>query len=178
MADIFISYARKDRKRIEPLAVALEERGWSVWWDRRFRPGEDIQKKIRLELAAARCVIVAWSVRALQSSWVEDEAREGHKRGVLVPILLEEGINPPLGLGVLHAADLSTWHGQKTHVELEHFLSDVREILASPPVAETARRREEVDTSPPIAENRPAEGRSQRGFWDQARVWTTSPPSW
>ena len=32
MADIFISYAKEDRARIEPLAKALAEQGWSVWW--------------------------------------------------------------------------------------------------------------------------------------------------
>ena len=30
MADIFISYANEDRSRVEPLAKALDEKGWSV----------------------------------------------------------------------------------------------------------------------------------------------------
>jgi hypothetical protein len=33
MSDIFISYAREDRPRAEAIAKALEEHGWSVWWD-------------------------------------------------------------------------------------------------------------------------------------------------
>jgi hypothetical protein len=33
MSDIFISYAREDRPRVERLAAALEQCGWSVWWD-------------------------------------------------------------------------------------------------------------------------------------------------
>jgi len=37
MADIFISYARYDRSKVEPLANALKEMGWSVWWDARIR---------------------------------------------------------------------------------------------------------------------------------------------
>jgi hypothetical protein len=35
MSDIFISYASEDRSKAEPLAKALEEQGWSVFWDRR-----------------------------------------------------------------------------------------------------------------------------------------------
>ena len=31
MADIFISYAREDERRVAPLAAALESRGWSVF---------------------------------------------------------------------------------------------------------------------------------------------------
>ena len=31
MSDIFISYAREDRPRVEHLAAALEQCGWAVW---------------------------------------------------------------------------------------------------------------------------------------------------
>ena len=37
MADIFISYASEDRNKAEELAETLRARGWSVWWDERFR---------------------------------------------------------------------------------------------------------------------------------------------
>jgi hypothetical protein len=40
MADIFISYARKDRTTAQRLAGALETRGWSVWWDPRLKADE------------------------------------------------------------------------------------------------------------------------------------------
>jgi hypothetical protein len=33
MADIFISYASEDRDRVMPIIKALEEQGWSTWWD-------------------------------------------------------------------------------------------------------------------------------------------------
>ena len=41
MADIFISYARADRNKVKPIAKALEEKGWTVWWDARIRSGEE-----------------------------------------------------------------------------------------------------------------------------------------
>ena len=40
MSDIFISYASEDRDRVKSLARALEQEGWSVWWDRAHPHGE------------------------------------------------------------------------------------------------------------------------------------------
>jgi hypothetical protein len=58
MADIFISYAKKDRSRVEPLAKALMEQGWSVFWDRAIPGGKTWDEVIEKELDAAKCVVV------------------------------------------------------------------------------------------------------------------------
>src|SRR5688572_19374195 len=39
MSDLFISYAREDRARIEPLVGAVAAKGWTVWWDANSPPG-------------------------------------------------------------------------------------------------------------------------------------------
>lgn len=39
MADIFLSYARKDLERVRPLTELLEQQRWTVFWDRRLEPG-------------------------------------------------------------------------------------------------------------------------------------------
>ncbi len=97
MADIFISYKSEDRSRVAPLARALEARGYTVWWDLELIAGQKWGRKIRAELEAARCIVVAWtrlSVRAngdYASDWVEIEADHGHREGNLVPALLDAG---------------------------------------------------------------------------------------
>ena len=53
MNDIFISYARHDRKRVEPLAQALAAQGWSVWWDRDIPSGKSFDEFI-LDIRASR----------------------------------------------------------------------------------------------------------------------------
>lgn len=58
MADIFVSYSRDDRTRIEPLVCALEAEGWSVWWDPEITPGDDFEALIARELQEAKSVIV------------------------------------------------------------------------------------------------------------------------
>ena len=61
MADIFISYAKEDRSRIEPLAKALEEKGLSVFWDRNIPTGQTWREVIGEALESASLIIVAWS---------------------------------------------------------------------------------------------------------------------
>src|SRR5688572_18888546 len=70
MADIFISYKRQDRRRIEAMSQALVDLGLSVWFDYSIDVGEDWSKRITSELEAARAVIVCWSPEACLSSWV------------------------------------------------------------------------------------------------------------
>ena len=38
MADIFMSYARSDKARVEPIAKALQGRGFDVFWDMEATP--------------------------------------------------------------------------------------------------------------------------------------------
>src|SRR5262245_35114017 len=105
MADIFISYERSDQARAQRVAEALEQQGWSVWWDRKLLAGDLFDKTIQQSLDAAKCVIVLWSNTSVSSSWVKDEASEGARRGILVPMLIDE-VAIPLGFRQLHTAHL------------------------------------------------------------------------
>ncbi len=104
MADIFISYARSDRDKIEKLAAALTSEGWSVWWDRHIAGGAEFSKDIERELGAADAVIVAWSKESTQSRWVKDEAGIAAEGAKLVAISLD-GAPPPIGFKQFHAID-------------------------------------------------------------------------
>ena len=46
MADIFISYAKADKDNARMLAEALEDRGWSVWWDSKIPTGREFDDVI------------------------------------------------------------------------------------------------------------------------------------
>ena len=89
MADIFISYAKKDREKVEPIANALTKQGWSVFWDRTIPGGKTWDEVIEEELDAARCVVVVWSKISIKSRWVRAEAEEGLHRNILVPVSIE-----------------------------------------------------------------------------------------
>ncbi len=84
MADIFVSYATEDRERIRPLVEALQAEGWSVWWDPKLRGGKPFSQDIERALSEARCVIVVWSNKSIDSYWVAAEATKGLNRDILV----------------------------------------------------------------------------------------------
>src|SRR4051812_49944572 len=102
--DIFFSYAREDQAQVASLVTALEARGWSVFWDRRIPAGKTWRTHIGRALDEARCVVVAWSAHSVESEWVIEEADEGKKRGILVPVFLD-AVSPPWGFRGIQAAD-------------------------------------------------------------------------
>ncbi len=116
MADVFISYKREELARAVQVASALEQEGYSTFYDvgdGGIQAGETWDKRLERELAQAKCCVVLWSAASTHSDNVRDEARRANERGILVPAFIE-GCQPPLGLGTLQAANLKTWRGDRT----------------------------------------------------------------
>lgn len=130
VADIFVSYKREDRARILPIVRALEARGYTVWWDLELIAGQKWSKRIKSELDAAKCVIVAWTHfsvaedRTYVSEWVENEADEGARRGVLIPALLDRGCVAWTHQKV-QRADLMDWDPSGAHEGFAKLLEGV-----------------------------------------------------
>jgi hypothetical protein len=128
MADVFVSYARKTRDRVAQLSGALEAGGYSLWWDQQLRPSDDYAMLIESEIAAARCVVVAWSEPARQSLWVRAEANEALDAGKLVQISLDNA-KLPLPFTMLHFLDFSRWGGERRGEPWSEFDSRVSGLL-------------------------------------------------
>ena len=139
MADIFISYAREDRRRAGALVEVLTRHGWSVWWDKDLRHGQDFGESIQEQLNAARCVVVLWSASSLRSAHVLEEAEEGRANGRLVPALIE-AVPLPLGFRRLQAADLTDWTGTAEHEEFTQFERSIAALLDDAPRAAAVER--------------------------------------
>lgn len=145
MADIFISYAREERSRIEPLAKSLEDLGWSVFQDRTIPAGKTWCQVIGDALKNARSVIVAWSKDSIESEWVQEEADRGRRRNILIPKLIDH-VDPPLGFGTLQAADLVNGDPAQSSPEFEKLIVDISAILGtSPKRAKEAELRAEKE---------------------------------
>ena len=132
MSDIFVSYSSKDRPWVKALAQALQSEGWSVWWDREIATGQNFYRVLEEELNRARCVLVIWSENSVRSDWVPNEASEGLKRGILIPIAMDAS-TPPLVFRQLQTADLANWAGDRSAPEYRRIVADIGSLLAAPP---------------------------------------------
>jgi len=146
MADIFISYASEDRSRVEPMAKALEEQGWTVWWDPQIPPGKTFFTVIKEALEAAKCVVVLWSNQSINSEWVLEEANFGKRRGILVPAKIDS-VDPPLGFGLIQAADLTDWKTETGHAGFEGFLNVISGIVGPSPQRKKGDKVAEIPES-------------------------------
>ena len=130
MADLFVSYKSEDRARIKPLVEALQADGLSVWWDADIEGGSGWRQAIQQELEAAKCVLVTWTRGSVgpEGWFVHDEAARAQRRGVYLPVLIDE-TEPPL-------VEVEKNHLMRCHIPLD----DLRAMQAagSPIVAAVA----------------------------------------
>ena len=135
MDDVFISYAREDRARVQDLVQALEARGLSIWIDHSdIPPGATFDDVIERALDAARCVIVVWTAHSVASRWVRSEASAALDRNRLVPVLFES-VPIPLEFRRVQTADLSQWRPGAPSEDFDRLVQSVQTLLgrAEPP---------------------------------------------
>ncbi|MEP6750030.1 MAG: toll/interleukin-1 receptor domain-containing protein [Bacteroidota bacterium] len=128
MADIFISYSSDDKTIVRELAALLEDKGWSVWWDRQIPIGQKYDTVIETELQNARCVLVIWTQRSINSEWVKNEALEAAQKNKLVPVELEQ-VALPLAFKRIESSLLFGWTGDRNHPELPFLYTAIDNIL-------------------------------------------------
>lgn len=134
--EIFISYASADRPKAAALAEALQNEGWSVWWDRTIPPGKTFDEVIEAALSAAKCVVVLWSKDSVTSDWVKVEAAEAAKQRILIPAMIAE-VSIPLEFRRLQAASLLDWPGKDPHPGFESLAGSIAALLGKPRASST-----------------------------------------
>lgn len=126
--DIFISYSRIDRERVDHIAKALEAEGYSVWWDRDIRAGEEFDHVIDKAIKQAKAIVVVWSKDSIRSNWVKEEAEDGVEENKLVPALIDQ-IVIPRGFRRIQAAELQDGgDNPTTSINWPEFLDSVKKI--------------------------------------------------
>lgn len=155
MNHIFVSYKSEEQARVQPIIRLLEDQGWTVWWDRQIPPGRTWPEVIEEAMEAAGCVVVVWSTLSVKSRWVRIEANEAMRRGLLVPVLLDD-VLPPFEFRLTEAAKLVGWEGNQENPEVALLLEAVRRKLERAEGADSVRqkgargREEEVKPQAPV----------------------------
>jgi adenylate cyclase len=137
MADVFVSYARRDKTRVAPLVAAIEAKGWTVWWDPEISPGQQFDRQIDAELDIATAVLVVWTPNSVESRWVRGEAREGAERGILVPVRFER-VEMPIDLRTFHTTDLDDWGEDPQSLQAQEVLRALGAMIAHKNAARAA----------------------------------------
>lgn len=110
MPDVFISYKRQEREKVERLAAALKQLKLDVWFDAELNSGETFVIAIHRALIASRVVLVCWTPEAARSDFVLGEAEHGRARGALLAAFLQSA-DLPAPFNVIHAENLTAWSG-------------------------------------------------------------------
>lgn len=121
---VFLSYSRDDQKDALLIVNALEDAGFSVWWDGLLEGGERFAHTTKAALENAKAVVVCWSKTSIESHWVHDEATRGRDGGKLVPLSLD-GSDPPLGFGQFQCIDVSSAKSKPDSAEMHKMLRAV-----------------------------------------------------
>src|ERR1044072_1593094 len=126
MSDLFLSHASDDKPKIRLLVQAVEREGFRVWWDIELNPGEVYGPEIEVKLRAARCVLVFWSRASIAPArvWVRSEADIGLRRGVLLPVLLEE-VAIPVPFDQVHTTKLLAWDGDTASADYQKLIASI-----------------------------------------------------
>jgi hypothetical protein len=82
---------------------------------------------------------------------VREEADEGRKRGVLIPVLIDD-VRPPLGFGRIQAARMIEWDGALGSEAFQRLGADVTAVIGAPsashPAHETTASKPPEDVVP------------------------------
>lgn len=109
MAEVFISYSRKDRSSVQAIIARFEELDVGTWLDVELSPGQVFRKVINTELRGAKAVLVCWSPNSSKSDEVNAEAEWAYKRDKYVPIIIAPcELMPPFSS--VQTTDLSQWN--------------------------------------------------------------------
>lgn len=106
MSHVFVSYSRKDSRRLEQMVARLKELRLDVWFDSQLKTGHKFPDQLEEKAKSAACVLVLWSQTAAKSDWVRREAAIGFVGNKLCSVRLDSADLPPQ-FSSIHTLDLS-----------------------------------------------------------------------
>lgn len=132
MVDVFISYSRSSRKRVEPIKQKLDGLGLDCFFDmHQIDGGANFPDVIDRALRDSRSVLCCWSPAYFQGQWSMIECRDAMARGIIVPVAVErfEQFAPPADLRQINWLDLVDWNGEEGHEEWKRTMQNLGKLI-------------------------------------------------
>jgi hypothetical protein len=150
VVDVFISYPRRSRARVEPIKAKLDALGLDCFYDLEgIDGGAEFPAVIDRAVKAAKSVLGCWSPDAFTRPWVMQECRVAHARNVLVPVAIErfDNLAVPTEFFGINYLDLVAWDGSDTHEGWQRTLVNLSRLVDRELTTTTLRRGTEPKPS-------------------------------
>lgn len=132
--DVFISYPRSERVRVEQIKQKLDAMGLVVFFDLEGIDGGDVfPEVIDHALKSAKVVLAFWNLAAFRSKWCMIECRVAVKRRNLVPVALDhfEELDVPAQFMDVQYFDLSDFDGSESHDGWRRTVAQIERLIAT-----------------------------------------------
>jgi hypothetical protein len=137
VTDVFISYKREERSRVEKLAQALSDLDLNVWFDVRLTAGKQWAAEIDHHAHRSSALIACWTEAALASKYVRHEVEIGRVGDKLVPIFLSDCDLPPEYAGI-HTLSFRDWNGDFDEPEFAALVARLAVLAGRPDLNDKA----------------------------------------
>lgn len=180
MFDVFISYPRSARSKVEPIKARLTALGLDCYFDiERIDGGANFPDVIDRALRSSKAVLCCWTAEYFKRPWCMIECRDAIARDIMTPVAIErfDAFDPPADLRQLNWFDLVNWDGDLSHEEWRRTLlclgRFVGRNLAASPAAVSASASARADN---IGAPAPDLGAAQAGVLSDLRAtWADFP---
>ncbi|NOU04737.1 MAG: toll/interleukin-1 receptor domain-containing protein [Hyphomicrobiaceae bacterium] len=142
MAEIFISYSKRDYDWVSRLASALEAFGYSVWWDYNLGHGDSFSKEISSAISEAKYFFVIWTRHSVSSDWVYAETDQAWNKNKLSVVQFRVGeCSVPLPYNSFHMIVID-------HATDESAILQTIERTIGPPAISSSMVDQSINGSP------------------------------
>lgn len=144
MVDVFVSYPRAERKKVEPIKRELDSLGLDTFFDiENIDAGAQYSAVLDKAVKAAKAVLGCWSPLAFTRSWVMLECGVGLARNVLVPIAIErfETLAIPVEFSKTNYFNLVDWSVAEPHEDWQRTLRAIGKLVGRDSLTQQVRSR-------------------------------------
>jgi TIR domain/Sulfatase-modifying factor enzyme 1 len=132
LVDVFISYSRATRAKVEPIKHKLDALGLDCFFDlHQIDGGANFPDVIDRALRDSKAVLCCWSPQYFKGQWSMIECRDAVARRNIVPVAVErfEQFAPPADLRQINWFDLVEWQGDDDHEDWNRTLLNLGKLV-------------------------------------------------